>query len=340
MANKLLNRVKQNISGSPGTGSLTLTTAISGFQTMAGAGASDSDTVPYVLESGSDWEIGVGTYSTTGPTLARTTVTASSNSGSKITAGSGSIVMVSPLAADMQAGTAARNLVALDGSAKIATALIPTIPIAQGGTNATDAATARTNLGLSTVASSGSAADLTTGTLSAARLPAFTGNVTTSAGSSATTIANAAVTQAMLASNVVGVGPAFVANSTAATLVNAAVYTKLMFGTAAYDTNSAYSSGRFTAPVSGYYQINFAAQCGGSGAPYSFSVYLYKNGSSIVSGGNNYAFLYSVVTGSGMVYLSATQYVEVYVVHNFIDGGLNQLFISPVTFSGFLARAA
>lgn len=52
------------------------------------------------------------------------------------------------------------------------------------------AATARTNLGLAAVAASGSAADLSAGTLPAARLPAHTGDVTTPAGSVATTLAN------------------------------------------------------------------------------------------------------------------------------------------------------
>ena len=45
------------------------------------------------------------------------------------------------------------------------------IPVANGGTGATTAAAARTNLGLAAVASSASATDLTTGTLNAARLP-------------------------------------------------------------------------------------------------------------------------------------------------------------------------
>ena len=53
--------------------------------------------------------------------------------------------------------------------------------------------------GLAAVAISGSATDLSAGTLSASRLPAFTGDVTTSAGSSATTVANDSVTNAKLA---------------------------------------------------------------------------------------------------------------------------------------------
>ena len=61
------------------------------------------------------------------------------------------------------------------------------------------AATARTNLGLVSVASSGSATDLTAGTLAAARMPALTGDVTTSAGAVATTITAGVVTLAKMA---------------------------------------------------------------------------------------------------------------------------------------------
>ncbi|NUN06836.1 MAG: hypothetical protein HUU57_13865 [Bdellovibrio sp.] len=54
-----------------------------------------------------------------------------------------------------------------------------TIAIANGGTGATTAAAARTNLGLATIASSGSASDLLTGTVSAARLGTGTADATT-----------------------------------------------------------------------------------------------------------------------------------------------------------------
>lgn len=76
------------------------------------------------------------------------------------------------------------------------------VPIVQGAANK-QATTAQVKTfaqsGLATVASSGSAADLTAGTLSAARLPALTGDVTSSAGSAATTISANAVTLGKLA---------------------------------------------------------------------------------------------------------------------------------------------
>lgn len=103
MPNTLGNRVKMSVSGTPGTGTITLGSAVSGFQTFAAAGISNAATVPYVIEDTADaWEIGVGTYTSSGTTLARTSITASSNSGSAISATSSAIVMISPLAADLQ----------------------------------------------------------------------------------------------------------------------------------------------------------------------------------------------------------------------------------------------
>jgi hypothetical protein len=58
--------------------------------------------------------------------------------------------------------------------------------------------------GLATVATSGSASDLGSGTLPAGRLPALTGDVTTSVGTVATTIANGAVSLAKMANVATG----------------------------------------------------------------------------------------------------------------------------------------
>ena len=174
MTNKLANRVKVTVSGTPGTGSITLGSALPGFQTFAAGGVSNSDTVPYVIEDGSAWEIGVGTYSSTGPTLARTTITSSSNSGSAITASSSSVVMLSPLAADLQSGTSAGNLVELDSSARIpavdgslitnlnvGNAASGTLSVARGGTGLTSLTAGQIPFGAGTSAF-GSSSGLTT----------------------------------------------------------------------------------------------------------------------------------------------------------------------------------
>ena len=57
---KLFNRAKMNTSTS-GSGTLTLTTADTGYQTFADAGVTNGDVVAYVIEEGTNWEIGTGT---------------------------------------------------------------------------------------------------------------------------------------------------------------------------------------------------------------------------------------------------------------------------------------
>jgi hypothetical protein len=66
------------------TVSFTLSGAVTGFQSFAGVG--NTNTTYYAATDGSgNWEAGVGTYSTTGPTLTRTTILSSSNAGLAVT---------------------------------------------------------------------------------------------------------------------------------------------------------------------------------------------------------------------------------------------------------------
>jgi hypothetical protein len=79
----LANRVQETATPNT-TVSFTLTGAVSGFQTFAVIG--NTNTTYYsATDTAGNWEVGEGTYSTTGPTLTRTTVYASSNSGSAVT---------------------------------------------------------------------------------------------------------------------------------------------------------------------------------------------------------------------------------------------------------------
>jgi trimeric autotransporter adhesin len=75
MALVLADRVQETTTTS-GTGSITLLGAVPGFQSFAVIG--NSNTCYYTIYDSQDvskgWEVGIGTYSTTGPTLARTTV--------------------------------------------------------------------------------------------------------------------------------------------------------------------------------------------------------------------------------------------------------------------------
>jgi hypothetical protein len=64
-----------------GTGTITLGSAKAGYLTFAEAGVANADTVTYVLVDGNDFEIGTGTYTSSGTTMSRDTVTVSKISG-------------------------------------------------------------------------------------------------------------------------------------------------------------------------------------------------------------------------------------------------------------------
>ena len=76
MALALFDRV-QETTATTGTGSLTLAGAAAGFQSFAVVG--NGNTCYYTIVDSGAWEVGIGTYSTSGPTLARTTVLSNSN---------------------------------------------------------------------------------------------------------------------------------------------------------------------------------------------------------------------------------------------------------------------
>ena len=71
MALVVYNRVQETTT-TTGTGAITLAGAVSGFQSFAVIG--NGNTTYYCITSNTAWEVGLGTYSTTGPTLTRTTV--------------------------------------------------------------------------------------------------------------------------------------------------------------------------------------------------------------------------------------------------------------------------
>jgi hypothetical protein len=83
MALALNDRVQQQGTANT-TVSFTLTASVAGFQSFAVIG--NGNTTYYsATDAAGNWEVGIGTYSTTGPTLTRNTILSSSNSGSAVT---------------------------------------------------------------------------------------------------------------------------------------------------------------------------------------------------------------------------------------------------------------
>ena len=74
----LADRVRQTTTAT-GTGTITLDGTVEGFQTFAAIG--NNNTTYYTIAGGTQWEVGIGTYSS--GTLARTTII-SSSTGSKL----------------------------------------------------------------------------------------------------------------------------------------------------------------------------------------------------------------------------------------------------------------
>jgi hypothetical protein len=89
MALVLADRVRETTT-TTGTGSVTLAGAYTGFQTFS-AGVGNTNSTYYTIANvvSGEWEVGIGTYASGGNTLSRTTVLASSNTGSLVNFGSG-----------------------------------------------------------------------------------------------------------------------------------------------------------------------------------------------------------------------------------------------------------
>lgn len=134
MALVLADRVQQTGTANT-TVSFTLSGTVAGYQEFTAIG--DTNTTFYAATDASgNWESGLGTYSTTGPTLTRTTVYASSNSGSAVTfSGTCNIFCTYPSSRAVYED-ASGNVSAL-GTIASGTWNATTIGVAYGGTGVT-----------------------------------------------------------------------------------------------------------------------------------------------------------------------------------------------------------
>lgn len=107
MAHKYVNRAWMT-TATTGTGTVTLGSAKAGeYYAFAEAGMSDGDTADYVILDGSNVEMGVGTYTSSGTTFSRDTVTSSRISGtagtSKISLSGSATIFLTSSASEAQA---------------------------------------------------------------------------------------------------------------------------------------------------------------------------------------------------------------------------------------------
>lgn len=84
----LADRVRETTTVA-GTGTATLLGAVTGFQSFAVVGNANTTYYCIAGQGTSEWEVGIGTYTLSGTTLARTTVLASSNAGALVTFSAG-----------------------------------------------------------------------------------------------------------------------------------------------------------------------------------------------------------------------------------------------------------
>lgn len=93
------DRVKVTVdSSTSGTGAVTLSTAVSGYQAVPSA--LDGASIRYVIELGTAWEIGLGVYTHSSLNLTRSLT--SSSTGSLLSLNNTAVVFISPAAEDLQ----------------------------------------------------------------------------------------------------------------------------------------------------------------------------------------------------------------------------------------------
>jgi hypothetical protein len=115
MALVLKDRVKETTT-TTGTGTYTLAGAVTSFEAFSSVG--DGNTTYYACTDGTDFEVGIGTYTASGTTLARTTILQSSNSDSAVSWSSGTKTIFCAQPAEKAVFLdASGNIIAANGSA-------------------------------------------------------------------------------------------------------------------------------------------------------------------------------------------------------------------------------
>jgi hypothetical protein len=84
MAFVLADRVKETTTVTGTTSPISLLGAVTGYQSFAAIGNANVTYYTIAGQTGSEWEVGIGTYTASGTTLSRDTVLSSSNGGALV----------------------------------------------------------------------------------------------------------------------------------------------------------------------------------------------------------------------------------------------------------------
>jgi hypothetical protein len=188
MALVLKDRVKETTT-TTGTGTLTLAGAASGFQSFSVIG--DGNTTYYTIDGGTEWEVGIGTYTLLGTTLSRDTILESSNGGTAVnfSAGTKNVFVTYPAERALYTD-ASSNAIALGTPASATLTNATGLPISTGvsglGANVATFLTTPSSANLATAVTdetgSGSLVFATSPTIAS---PTFTSQATFAAGTAA-----------------------------------------------------------------------------------------------------------------------------------------------------------
>jgi hypothetical protein len=141
-------------------------------------------------------------------------------------------------------------------------------------------------------------------------------------------------------------GPVFSAWGSTVQSCTSGANTKIILNNEVFDTASCFDSTtnyRFTPNVAGYYQISGAAGMVAGSASQLSCVQIFKNGSQYAIGSCSPAFttIQNFMTVSDLVYMNgSTDYVELYIYHNFGSTWNTAPSQSVTWFTGALVRAA